>query len=113
MSDWLSHKFEITRQVRSVLVHFRIDRVQLAFRVYPDRVLLQGRVTREQGTKEDVDALTVQSLVSAIDRIKGVKRVDLDLKNWQRTPAGKVEPKTTGEKRTAPKNAGPRYTTGA
>ncbi len=73
----------------------RIDLEKVGIHVHPLQVVLRGRLVRRAGEDVPLDAMLVQQILSEIGRIREVRRVDLDLDNWELTGSG-VEKKGGG-----------------
>jgi hypothetical protein len=92
MAEWFSTKMDITRKVRALLVEYGVSLDTVFIHVYPSRLVLRGRLARRGRHKEDMKAMVVQHLVASLRSIRDVKRVDLDLEDWQQAPSGQIIP---------------------
>ena len=97
MAEWFSTKMEITRKVRSFLVEYGVSLDTVLIHVHPSRLILRGRLARRGRNEEDINAMVVQQLVTSLHSIRDVKRVDLDLEDWQQAPSGQIIPVPGGK----------------
>lgn len=79
---------EINRKVRSVMVRYGIDLGKISTHVYPRRIMVRGYLTRVNGAAEGLDGLAVGMLFRELERIKEIRHVQHDLRNWRRSGEG-------------------------
>ncbi len=91
-------ELEVNRNIRRILVRHWIDLGRLSIRSSAaGRVSIYGSLQRIPGTKDRLAPPIVESIFNEIKRVRGVRMVIMDLKNWT-SEAGRWRPSEKGEK---------------
>ena len=73
-------RYEVNRQVRSVLNKYNIDLTRVDYSCIGGTVYLSGELLK--ALEEDIAPAMIESLFKEIARISGVRNVQSDLQNW-------------------------------
>ena len=73
---------ELNRAVRRVFVKHWVDLGRISVRSAKGNVLIRGRLMRIAGTKDELTTPITEHIFEEIQRIKGVRRLTVNLDNW-------------------------------
>lgn len=73
---------DINREVRRILVKHWIDLGRISVRSSQGRVLIRGSLLRIPGTTQELTTPIVESMFSAMQRLRGVKHLTAHVDNW-------------------------------
>jgi hypothetical protein len=76
-------RIEIYRQIRIVLVRHLVDIGRLSIQISASHLHLHGSLCRLPGVTAALTPDVVQSILSELGRIKGIRRVDGEFDNWR------------------------------
>lgn len=77
-------KFEINRKVRGILVKHWIDLGRLSIRSSTNAVFIHGSLVKLTGQSDKLTSPILENLFQEINRVPGVRRVDVNFDNWTR-----------------------------
>jgi hypothetical protein len=79
-------RYEVNRQVRSVLNKYNIDLTRVDYSCIGGTVYLSGELLKT--LEEDIAPAVIESLFKEISRLSGVRNVQSDLQNWNISAEG-------------------------
>jgi hypothetical protein len=79
-------RYEVNRQVRSVLNKYSIDLTRVDYSCIGGTVYLSGELLK--ALEEDIAPAVIESLFKEISRLSGVRNVQSDLQNWNISAEG-------------------------
>lgn len=79
----------INSSIRRVLARHFIDLPRVRFGCFRGTVRMRGELVRRQTAGSgSLEASTLHAIEEEIHRIRGVQRLHVDIRNWQRLPGG-------------------------
>jgi len=79
---------DINREIRRILVRHWVDLGRLSIRTTSSVSYVCGSLLRISGVSEPFSPPIVTALFTEIQRIRGIRRVNIELDNWTETGGG-------------------------
>jgi len=80
-------RYEVNRRIRTILIRYDVDLSKIDYSFIGNTVYLYGELQKSQ--RGEFNAANIDQMIREISRIEFVRYINLDLKNWIVTYAGR------------------------
>lgn len=80
-------RYEVNRRIRTILIRYDVDLSKIDYSFIGNTVYLYGELQKSQ--RGEFNAANIDQMIREISRIEFVRYINLDLKNWTVTYAGR------------------------